>query len=98
VSLPAERRKNRRYTTLNTHYLVRDGICVAVVCKHSDAPLEDHRAIGRRLVGGLARGAHGYYVVGAGPGACLMFEDDLVTLTVVAADRPPKHIGKGMVG
>ena len=93
MNIPFERRLNRRYITLNTEYHVAEDRCVGVKCRHSDAWIEDHMAVGRSLSGGLVRTSHGYTPARPGPGASLWFDAggmDIVTSTVITVDRPEK--------
>ena len=93
MNIPVERRLNRRYITLNTEYHVAQELCVGVRCRHSDAWIEDHMAVGRSLSGGLVRTSHGYTPARPGPGASLWFDAggmDIVTSTVLTVDRPEK--------
>jgi len=93
MNIPQERRLNKRYITLNTEYHVSEDTCVGVRCRHSEAWIEDHMAVGRNLSGGLIRTSHGYTPARPGPGASLWFDAggmDIVTSTVITVDRPEK--------
>lgn len=84
--------KAKIYITLNTEYVVGDdGKCVAAIDRHSDLMVEDHMAIGRKVDGGLIRGAGGYMQAKVGPGASLLLDKgglEVVTSTVIEVKEP----------
>ena len=93
MHIPQERRLNKRFVTLNTEYHVHEDTCVGVKCRHSNAWIDDHMAVGHNLSGGLVRTAHGYTPARPGPGSSLWFDAggrDIVTSTVIEVDRPGK--------
>lgn len=89
-----ERRRHKRYVTNNTEYHMRGDMCVAVRNRQTGTWLARHDALGTRLVGGLARTAHGFALSLAGePGASLWFKRkglDVVTSAVEQVNRPPR--------
>lgn len=77
----------RIFSTLNSDYHVDEDTCVGVKCRHSEAWIKDHMAVGRNLSGGLIRTSFGYTPARPGPGASLWFDAggmDIVTSTVTA--------------
>jgi hypothetical protein len=98
-----ERRRNCVFVTLNSEYHCRDGLCVAVVSRHTGQPDRNHPAIGRRLSGGL-RFDHERLSATSPPespheGEQLSFTsdsrddgDDVITSTLVRIERPHRDV------
>jgi hypothetical protein len=97
-----ERRRNCVFVTLNSEYHCRDGLCIAVVSRHTGQPDRDHPAIGRRLSGSL-RFDHEHLAAASPPesphaGEQLSFtsdsrdEDDVITSTLVRIERPHRDV------
>ena len=101
-----ERRRNRVFVTLNSEYHCRDGVCVAVINRHSGMCERDHPALGRRLSGSL-RFDHERLTATVPPetpheGEQLCFSSgqrddphDVVTSAVVSVERPPRKVAAG---
>ena len=98
-----ERRRNRVFVTLNSEYHCRDGVCVAVVDRHTDEPERDHSAIGRRLTGSLRFDRDRISATSPpetpheGEQLCFSSGDrddphDLVTSTLVRIERPLREV------
>jgi len=98
-----ERRRNCVFVTLNSEYHCRDGVCIAVVNRHTGQSDRDHPAIGRRLSGSL-RFDHDHLSLGSPPespheGEQLSFTSgtrddwhDVITSTLVRIERPHRDV------
>ena len=93
-----ERRRHRMYVTRNTEYHFRDGVCVAVRDRRSNAWLMHHLALARRLAGAVHFFANGTAVPRReepAVGEALYFDEDgreLVTSLLSSIERPPKEL------
>jgi hypothetical protein len=97
-----ERRRHRVYVTRNTEYHLRDGVCVAVRDRQSNAWRGAHIALNLRLEGGVKIYANGAVVPNVAEptvGDAMFFtfvsrdgeERQIVTSRVIKIDRPPKQ-------
>ncbi|HVY49609.1 MAG TPA: hypothetical protein VHB21_27135 [Minicystis sp.] len=97
-----ERRRHRVYVTRNTEYHTRDGICVAVRDRKSNAFRTAHIALALKVEGGVKiypNGACVPNVQSPGEGDAIFFthvtsdgeERQIVTSRLEKVDRPPKR-------
>lgn len=93
-----ERRRHRVYVTRNTEYHFKDGRCVAVRDRTTGQWLVSHVALSRPISGSVRFNIDGdaYPTLEApGIGDALFFATDgpdVVTSSLTAVDRPPKHV------
>jgi|HubBroStandDraft_2_1064218.scaffolds.fasta_scaffold429021_2 hypothetical protein len=99
-----ERRRNRVLVTSNSEYHCRDGCCVAVRDRQTGEFLRGHKAVGKRMTGGMynqpGRGFAGVSAPEAlleGEQLCFSSCDgdlvhDVITSPLVAIERPPKDV------
>ena len=91
-----ERRRHRVYTTRNTEYHFRDGVCVAVRDRRTGDFLPGHLALRRPLFGGLRFFMNGALLPNPGEpnvGEALFFGEggrDLITSPLQAVERPTR--------
>lgn len=94
-----ERRRRFVYTTKNREYHVMDRLCVAVRDLQSGDWVEDHKALRRRLEGGVRVFSNGVAVPSLSPpevGAPIFFSyidaddesHDVITSKLQSVDRP----------
>ncbi len=97
-----ERRRHRVYRTRNTEYHLRDGVCVAVRDRVSNAWRPAHIALRLKLEGGVKiypNGAVIPHIADPQPGDAIYFtvknsqgeEHQIVTSRIEKVDRPPKR-------
>lgn len=93
-----ERRKHRMYVTRNTEYHFRDGVCVAVRDRRSNAWMEHHLALARKLTGAVRFHPNGMAVPRSDEpsvGEALYFGEDgseIVTSLLSSIERPAKSL------
>lgn len=91
-----ERRRHSMFTTRNTEYHFRDGLCVAVRDRRSGEWVTSHAALHRTVSGSLTFFPNGAIKPRIGDpcvGECLFFATggrDLVTSPLLEVSRPPK--------
>jgi hypothetical protein len=97
-----ERRRHRVYVTRNTEYHVRDGICVAVRDRKSNAFRSAHIALNLKVEGGVKIFPNGACIpnqISPVEGDAIFFthktpdgdERQIVTSRLEKIDRPPKR-------
>ncbi|HMI85816.1 MAG TPA: hypothetical protein VK550_17085 [Polyangiaceae bacterium] len=93
-----ERRRHRVYTTRNTEYHFRDGVCIAVRDRRTGEWLPGHLALRRPLFGGLRFFMNGALLPNPGEpkvGEALFFGEggrDLITSPLQGVERPSKDL------
>ena len=93
-----ERRRHRMFTTRNTEYHFRDGLCVAVRDRHTRDWLPGHLALRRELFGSIRFFINGSLLPHPGEprvGEALFFASggrDLVTSPLEKVERPAKEL------
>jgi hypothetical protein len=93
-----ERRRRRVYTTRNTEYHVRKGVCVAVKDRNSGRWINGHAAVTKKVEGSLRFHGHGGYSPHFGEpgvGDAIYFNSgdrDLITSKLERVERPEKAI------
>jgi hypothetical protein len=99
-----ERRRRRVYVTRNTEYHVEDGTCVAVRDRRTQAFVQGHLALERRVAGTLRFFPNGAIAPSTGEpragesicfGGSASFENDgrdLVTSPLECVERPAKTV------
>jgi hypothetical protein len=93
--LGPERRKHHIFITRNTEYHVRSGEVIAVRPRGSEKWLPEHDALHMKVQGRVPREGRMPIPGTPQPGERLYLagsEDDVVTSTVVAIERPPKAL------
>ena len=98
-----DRRRNRVFVTIHSEYHCRDGVCIAVVNRHTGELDCDHSAVGRRLSGSVRLDLD--HISATVPpetpheGEQLCFSSgrkddphDVVTSMVVSVERPRRDI------
>jgi hypothetical protein len=88
-----ERRHNRVFITANNEYHMRDLTCVAVRDRHTRLWNTRHQAVGCKLTAGLhSLCGHGRFRYGlAEIGDQLCFDNNLLTTSIEAVERPSKN-------
>lgn len=93
-----ERRRRRMYVTRNTEYHFRDGVCVAVRDRRSNAWLSHHLALERTLTGAVRFHPNGMAVPRKDEpdvGEAMYFGgtgNELVTSLLSSIERPDKDL------
>jgi hypothetical protein len=93
-----ERRKHRMYVTRNTEYHFRDGVCVAVRDRRSNAWLMHHLALMRKLAGAVRFHPNGTALPKRDEpsvGEAMYFGGDgneLVTSLLASIERPDRDL------
>jgi hypothetical protein len=100
-----ERRRHLVFVTRNSEYHCRDGECVAVRNRRTNAFDPHHAALGRTIAGGILFNAKRGIVTLSNPGEPHIGEqlcfsarrpaDDIVTSVLTAVERPPKDVVRG---
>ena len=92
MAVHIERRRHKQYTTRNSEYHLRGQLCVGVRNRSTGIWITEHEALGTRLLGSLARTAHGFALAPTGEiGSALWFNSngfDVVTGVVREMNRP----------
>lgn len=86
-----ERRKYRVFITENTEYHMREQTCVAVRDNKSRQWLNEHQAVGSKVIGGVLVASSGSWKVNFGAadiGERICFASDLLTTPVRDISRP----------
>jgi hypothetical protein len=101
-----ERRRNQVLVTHNSEYHCRDGACVGVRDRRTREFVLDHRALGKRMAGGMRFSREGGIEAATPPESIFVgeqicfsscdgdLEHDIITSQLIAVERPSEDLAR----